>query len=166
MKDAENLDRLEERKLQREIEKIEAETRALGRNQIRSWLTTISLIVGIGASVVSVIGTMTEIQNKNRQLAIEAQIRSHQIFLVEVLDRVAGVKTVHYKHEGGQLVATTSEGFAPSVQVGAYAVAFSLANEFPSLRTAVTDLMEYKLKLGEDSYATEILSRISGLWPE
>jgi len=84
-----NRDELERIKLQREIAKIETEIRSLRTAQVRAWVTALSVGVGIIVSAIGLYQTLKEIRHKDRQLAMEAQIRSHEIFLNQVLDKIS-----------------------------------------------------------------------------
>lgn len=154
-----NRDELERIKLQKEIKKIEAETQSLITSQLRGWLTAFSVIVGITASAFGIVlssfgvyQTLKEIQLKNKQLIIESQnqamqakIRSHEIFLNQVLDRISGIKTEYHelKEEGKEwkMVNVRDDRFGGTTMSGAYAAAVSLANEFPWLRSAAKEAL-------------------------
>ena len=76
---------LEVSKLEKEIEGIDRRVHSDRRTEIRTWITYMSVIVGILVSTVGVYETLIEVKAKNKQLSIEAQIRSHDIFLNQVL---------------------------------------------------------------------------------
>jgi hypothetical protein len=162
-----NRDELERIKLQREIAKIETEIRSLRTAQVRAWVTALSVGVGIIVSAIGLYQTLKEIRHKDRQLAMEAQIRSHEIFLNQVLDRISGIKTEYWElrkvGEKEELVNVKDSRYGGTTMVGAYAAAVSLAKAFPALRGPAKEALErqggerarrFLQELGESSPAT------------
>lgn len=160
-------DELERRKLEREIEKMEAEIQTLRPSQYRSWLTSISMIVCVVVSTSGLFLTLWEIRIKNQKLAMEAEIRSHEIFLNQVLDRISGIKTEYWElrkvGKEEKLVNVKDSRYGGTTMVGAYAAAVSLAKEFPALRGPAKEALErqggdrarkFLKELGESSPAT------------
>ncbi|MFX0199644.1 MAG: hypothetical protein ACFFCW_26270 [Candidatus Hodarchaeota archaeon] len=141
-----NREELERIKLQREIAKIETEIRSLHTARVRAWVTALSVAVGIIVSAIGLYQTLKEIRHKDRQLAMEAQIRSHEIFLNQVLDRISGIKTEYWElrkvGKDEKLVNVKDERYGGTTMVGAYAAAVSLAKEFPALRGPAKEALE------------------------
>ncbi len=149
-------------KLKAEVEKIENEISLLKSNKIRAWITVISVSIGILVSAFSIYKTLAEINAKNRQLKMESQIRTHQLFLDNVLDRMSGVKKSYKERdENGHLKVVKQELNGPTAQVGSYAVALSLACEFPNLKFSTIKTLEFQVEMTpKDIWAKETLNRL------
>ncbi len=127
----------EVRKLEAEIRKLEADTAVARGGLIRGWIISASVAIGILVSSVGVYQSLAEIAFKNKQLAMEALIRSQEVFLNNVLDRISGVKVRYEKAgENGEVKFAGRDRFGGTTQVGAYAAAVSLSCEFKNLRLA------------------------------
>jgi len=153
----------ETRKLEAEIHKLESEIAEARRGQLRGWITSLSVVVGIGVSVYGVFSSLSEIAFRNRQLGLEAQVRSHEIFLNQVLDRMSGVKVAHHEvnSKTGELALQSQDQYGAVIQVGAYGSAVSLACRFDNLRLAALSALTYQLALyPNDVYAKDMLQRI------
>ncbi len=149
------------RKLEAEIRKLEVETAVTRGGLIRGWITSLSLTIGILVSCVGLYKSLNEIAFKNRQLAIEASIRSQEVFLNNVLDRISGVKVRHEKvDENGEVKFTGRDRFGGTTQVGAYAAAVSLSCEFANLRSATKEALRYQIESssGGDERAQRMLT--------
>ena len=143
-----NRDELERIKLQSEIAKIDMETRSLRSTQMRAWLTALSVVIGIIVSTFGLYETLTEMRHKDRQLAMEAQVRSHEIFLNQVLDRMSGIKTAYWElrkvGDKEKMVNVNAVRFGGTTMVGAYAAAVSLAKAFPDLQGPTVEALRYQ----------------------
>ena len=69
------------KKLESEAKKYEQEAAASRSSRIRGWITVVSVSAGIIVSAVGIYESLTNIAYKNRQLGMEAQVRSHDIYL-------------------------------------------------------------------------------------
>lgn len=135
-----------EKKIQAEILKLEWETKLLKDGRIRSWLMLLSILFGIGVSVASIYSALEEVALKNKQQAMEATIRSHEIFLNNVLDRMSGIKVDYQElNENNQLYTSKREKFGGTTQVGAYYAAIALACEFANLKIPAKNALEWQV---------------------
>ena len=153
---------LEHKKLRAEINKLESDVSVARGAQIRGWITAVSISAAIIATVFQVFQTLSDIAVKNRQLAMESQIRSHQLFLNEVLDRMSGIKTIHYKaNENGILKMESREMYGDVTWVGSYGSATALACEFPNLRFPAEVALTFQLAAQpKDFSAAAMLTRL------
>jgi hypothetical protein len=153
----------ETRKLETEIRKLESEITAARSGQLRGWIVSLSVVVGIAVSVVGVKKSLHEIEVSNLQLGIEAQVRSHEIFLNQVLDRMSSVKTAHYEvdQKTGKKVFKSQDEYGHVTQVGSYGSAVSLACRFDNLRLPAQSALTYQVaRYPADITAREMLQRI------
>lgn len=158
------------RKLEAEIRKLEAETRKLESEvvaarsaQWRAWLVSLSVVAGIGVSAIGIYNTLSEIAFRNRQLGLEAQVQSSEIFLNQVLDRMSGIKVVRSEIDAktGQLALKSRDNYGDIIQVGAYGAAVSLACQFDNLRLAAQTALTFQLGVQpKDIAARDMLRRI------
>ena len=152
------------KKLESEVKKYEQEAAASRSSRIRGWITVVSVSAGIIVSAVGIYESLTNIAYKNRQLGMEAQVRSHDIYLNSILDRMAGIKIDRQKvNENGDLKLESRESFGGATQVGAYAAAVALACEFEHLVMPAQRVLTYqnqsslKERQIPDEYAVEML---------
>jgi len=153
----------ETRKLETEILKLENEITEARSGRIRSWIVSMSVVIGIGVSVFGVYNSLSEIAFHNRQLGLETQVRSQEIFLNQVLDRMSGVKVVHKEVGGksGTLKLKSQDTYGGVIQVGSYGAAVSLACRFDNLRLATQSALAFQLaKYPTDVSAKAMLQRI------
>jgi hypothetical protein len=153
----------ETRKLEAEARKLESETAAARSAQWRAWIVSLSVVVGIGVSAIGVYNTLSEIAFKNRQLGLESQVQSNEMFLNQVLDRMSGIKVVHSEVDNttGQLVLKSRDNYGDVIQVGAYGAAVSLACLFDNLRLAAQTALTFQLAVQpKDIAARDMLRRI------
>ncbi len=155
-------EQLERRKIEAEIEKLQCEANSARDAQRRGWLTTLSISAGILVSCVTGYQALSDIGLKNRQLAMESQIRSHQVFLNEVLDRMSGIKTIYDKvDDSGTLHLDRRERFGDVTQVGAYGAAAALACTFPNLSFPAEAAFSFQIAAQpKDHGASTILRRL------
>ena len=153
---------LDNRLREAEIRKLEAEAAATQATRVRGWINSLSVVVGIIVSSAGIYQSMIDLAFKNRQLGIEAQVRSHEIFLNQVLDRLSGIKVSYYEqNEAGELRLARREEFGGTTQVGAYAAAVSLACEFENLRRPAIEALAYQATLGTgDPTAQKMLAAL------
>ena len=139
-------------KLKAEVQKIENEISILKSNKIRAWITVISVSVGILVSVFS-------INSKNRQLKIESQIRTHQLFLDNVLEKMSGIKTSFRElNSQGKLKVVKSEHYGGTAQFGSYVSAYALACEFPNLKYITLETFKFQVEqTPRDRWAVKII---------
>ena len=166
----ENEERLKVRKLALEIDKLEAErnklkaeTDAARGAQWRAWLVSLSVIVGIGVSAFGIYQTLTDIAFKNRQLGLESQVQSNEMFLNQVLDRMSGIQVVRKEvdPETGQLVLKSRDSYGDVIQVGSYGAAVALACQFENLILAAQTALTFQLaEQPRDIAARDMLRRI------
>jgi len=166
MSDAER-EQLELEKLRAEINKLESEAIEARGAQVRGWITAVSISVGIIVTVFQLYRTLSDISLNNRQLAMESQIRSHQLFLNEVLDRMSGIKTVHNRvNKKGLLQLEGNETYGNVTQVGSYGSATALACEFPNLRFPAEVALAYQHSAHpQDIGAATMLKRLQAKCP-
>lgn len=146
-------------KLKAEVQKIENEISILKSNKIRAWITVISVSVGILVSVFSIYKTLAEINSKNRQLKIESQIRTHQLFLDNVLEKMSGIKTSFRElNSQGKLKVVKSEHYGGTAQFGSYVSAYALACEFPNLKYITLETFKFQVEqTPRDRWAVKII---------
>lgn len=115
------------RKLDAEIRKLEREERAARWAERRKWIVSASVAFGIVVSAVSACQTLHEIGLKNRQLALESQVKSSEIFLNLVLERVSGFKS---QTEGPHGDSESQKVYNSLTRIGSYGLAVALACHF------------------------------------
>ena len=156
-----NKEELEISKLEKEIESFDRKIRSERRTEIRTWITSASVIVGILVSTFGAYETLMEVKAKNKYLAIEAQIRSRDIFLNQVLDKMSGTKVKHYElGSDGEFKEVRREKYARTTQYGAYAVAITLAKEFEHLCPAVKKVLTMQ-DPSEPEYVASLLAELN-----
>ena len=146
-------------KLKVEVKKIENEISLLQSNKIRAWITVLSVSVGILVSAFSIYKTLAEIDSKNKQLVMESKIRTHQLFLDNVLEKMSGIKTTYRELDSkGKLRVVKSERYGGTAQFGSYVSAYALSCEFPHLRFITMETLKFQLEqVPEDRWALEII---------
>jgi hypothetical protein len=149
MDSSNNVD-LENLKLQREIEKLEAEINSLRPAQIRAWVTSLSVIVGIIVSVAGLILTLSEIKT-------EYKIKSREILVNDLLDKISGVKVYHLEKTDGKLDETRREMYGATVQRAAYAASLSIAKEISHLKPIVVTALEQQLGTADTEIVEQYL---------
>lgn len=161
---AANLKKLdaETRKLQAEIEKLNREGVAARYAEPRAWLVSLSVVVGIGVSVFGIYEALSEIGFRNRQLGLEAQVKSNEIFLNQVLDRMSGIKVVRLEADKqGRLKLKSRDNYGDIIQVGSYGAAVSLACQFKNLRLAAQSALTFQVAVQpKDVSAKDMLRRL------
>ena len=159
--------KLERDKLRAEIDKLESDVSAARGSQIRAWITAVSVSFGIVVTVFQVYQTLADIAMKNRQLAMESQIQSHQLFLNQVLDRMSGIKSVHNKvNEEGVLELESNETYGDVTQAGSYGAATALACEFSNLRFPAEVALTFQVAVQpKDIVAATMLERLNKQCP-
>jgi hypothetical protein len=155
-----SLEDLERLKTQKEIEKLEAETRSLGPAQLRGWLTSLSVIAAVLVSTIGIYKTLTEVRLNNEQLRIEAQIRSQEIFLNHILDRIAGIKLDIEEKRNNRVVFERTEKYGGTTMVGAQAAAVALANAFPNLCLSAQEALKFQAEKANDQHAKDLLEKL------
>ena len=153
---------VETRKLEAEIHKLKGEADAARSAQWRAWIVSLSVVVGIGVSAFGIYETLTEIAFRNRQLALESQVQSNEIFLNQVLDRMSGIKVVRLEADRtGKLVLKSRDNYGDIIQVGSYGAAVSLACRFDNLRLTAQTALTFQLAMQpKDIAARDMLRRI------
>ena len=146
---------LELEKLKKEIANLDAELRAKRHATWRWTITAISIVAGIVLTVLQIRDTLKEIEKKETQLILEVQarteeskaraqeflIRSQQIFLSEVLERIVGIRRIrcqpsmeHGKDCGIDAYTISEyEMYPKEAQDAAFLTAISLMDEFSTL---------------------------------
>jgi len=134
----------------------------LQSSKIRAWITVISVSVGILVSIFGLYKTLADIDAKNRQLRMESRIRTHQLYLDKILDKMSSFKTLYKElDEEGRLHVVKSESYGATVQVGSYAAAYTLACEFPNLKFETIKALEYQAgREKTDIWAKEMLDKL------
>lgn len=163
----EEKEQLEKNKIEAEIRKLESDISLTHGAKIRGWITTVSVSVGIVVTVFQVYQTLSDISLKNRQLAMESGIRSHQVFLNDVLDRMSGIKSVRNKvDKDGVLKLDSNETYGDTTQVGSYGAATALACDFQNLRLPAEAALTYQVaKYPKDKGAMTMLKRLKEKCP-
>jgi hypothetical protein len=133
------------KKIQAEVDKLHKEAKLINGNKVRAWITVFSVAFGIIVSTIGGYKTLAEIAANNKQQAMEAQIRSHQIFLNHVLDRMSGTKVDYSEYTSAGLKLIKRESYGGTTQVGAYAAAISLACEFENLRLPAEQALSFQI---------------------
>ena len=153
---------VETRKLEAEIHKLESEATATRSAHWRAWIVSMSVIIGIGVSAFGIYETLTEIAFRNRQLGLESQVQSHEIFLNQVLDRMSGIKVVRLEADKtGKLVLKSRDNYGGVIQVGSYGAAVSLACRFDNLRLATQTALTFQFAVQpRDIAARDMLRRL------
>jgi hypothetical protein len=142
-----NMEELQRIKIEKEIAQLENEIRTNTLKEYRNWLTFISIIAAIVVSSIGAYQTLAEIRNKERQFAMESIIRSHDIFVNQVLDRISAVKSQSYIiNENGKMIEKSRETYGLTTQRGASVAAVSLAKTFRDLRGPTKNVLEVQLK--------------------
>lgn len=159
--------KLENQKREKEIEKLAVEIKSLKSGQWRAWLFSFSILVGVIVSILGLFQTLSEINQKNRQLAIESQIRSHEILLTHVLDRMGGRKIGYLKrNDKGIFIEMEREQWGPTTQRAAYAAAVSLVRIFPDLYPIVKMALTEQLETADKPIAEEWLTKLEEIMEE
>ncbi len=164
-------DGLEVEKLQNEIKNLKADLETKRHATWRWNLSAASIVAGILLTIVQIQGAYKEIKNKEVQLALEAKarteesiarsqeylIRSHQIFVSEILERVDGIKGLKcIPKEGlgkscgsiaGYLVSEY-DMYSVTTQDATFRLAINLMDEFDSLCEAGLPLLSTQDKFG------------------
>ena len=151
------------RKLEAEIAKLEADTAATRNAQLRAWFVSLSVVVGIGVSAFSIYESLTEIAFRNRQLGLESQVQSNEIFLNQVLNRMSGIQVVRDEldPDTGKLELKSRDRYADIIQVGSYGAAVALACKFDNLALAAQAALTFQLAQQPlDFAARDMLKRI------
>jgi len=152
---------LENIKLEKEIEKLDAEIKSLKSSQWRAWLISFSILVGVIVSIFGLLQALSEINQKNQQLTIESQIRSHEILITQVLDKFSGVRISHLERDPqGKMIEKMLEMWTPTVQRTAYAAAVSLAKKFPDLKPIVVVALTEQLATIDEPIAQKYLTEL------
>jgi len=153
-----------EEKNRLEIQKLEIEISSIRRQGTRQLVTMISVLVGVVVSVVSILFALEEINHRNRQLAMEAQLRSHDIFMSGILDRMAMIKIRKFEavcpKEKGGFREVSQERYATTTQQTAYVAAFTLAKRFKELRPVAEAALDEQSKYTGSAEATELLGEL------
>lgn len=141
-----NLDELEKTKLEREIALLDGQLRSNKYKELRNWITLISIFIGIAVSTISAYEVLSGIKHKNKQLAMESILRSHDIFINQILDRVSAVKSLNYEiNDKGKMILKSRNLFDTTTQRGATVAAVGLAREFKYLREPARLVIESQL---------------------
>ena len=154
---------VEIRKLEAERHKLESEAVAARGTQWRAWIVSLSVVVGIGVSAFGIYETLTEIAFRNRQLGLESEVQSNEMFLNQVLDRMSGIKVVRTEVdvETGELVLKSRDNYGDVIQVGSYGAAVALACRFDNLRLAAQTALTFQLaQQPRDIAARDMLRRL------
>ena len=132
---------LEIRKFECEIDLLELNLKKQRRIDWRGWITTVSIVAGILISTLSIYYTLLEVQVKDKQLTIESELRTKELFLT-LLHRIMGGRTStrHYD-KSGTLVAEVKQSNMRDDQLASYDFAITLGKEFPSLQPMITDIL-------------------------
>jgi len=142
---------------------MESEVAAARSTQWRAWIVSLSVVVGIGVSAFGIYETLTEIAFRNRQLGLESQVQSNEMFLNQVLDRMSGIKVVHSEVDTktGKLALKSRDSYGNVIQVGSYGAAVALACRFDNLRLAAQTALTFQLvQQPRDIAARDMLRRL------
>ncbi len=147
---------LEIEKLRKEVQVLELEIKTRQSSEKRKLLMLLSIIIGILASAFGTYQALAEVKNKNKQLAIESEIRSHEIFLNQVIDRRSGTKSQHEEMgPSGKMEIVAREYYGRATQQAAYTSAVTLAKNFKNLRPVTHFLLNYQLRWVDPNNDTE-----------
>ena len=139
---------LEIRKFEREIELLELNLEKQRRFDWRGWITTVSIAAGILVSVAgilvstfSVYETLLEVRVKDKQLTIESELRTKELFLTLLLRIMGGRKVTRHYDKSGTLVAEDRHSNMRDDQLASYDFAFKLGEDVPSLQPLITAIL-------------------------
>ncbi len=132
---------LEIRKIEREIELLELNLKKQRRIDWRGWITSGSIAVGILVSTFGVYETLLEVRVKDKQLTIESELRTKELFLT-LLNRIMGGRKVtrHYDDKE-KLVSEDRQTNMRDDQLASYDFAITLGKDFPSLQPMITAIL-------------------------
>ena len=161
---AEDNQKLEELKIRREIEKLESEIRSIRLADRRHIIMLISIIVGIGLSTIGIFNATNEISDRNKALALESNIKSHEIFLNQVLDKLSGTKYHRKKTiSDDSKEEIIVEQYGGTTAKGALAVTVSLSSQFPALRDVAIKVLEHRAISAGQDYVEPYLTQLKEL---
>ena len=128
-------------KLEREIKLVELNLANQQRIDWRGWLTAVSITLGILVSTFSVYQTLLEVRVKDKQLTIESELRTKELYLT-LLQRITGGRgiTQHFD-QSGTLVAVDKQIHRRDNQLASYDFAIALGKDFPSLQPMITAIL-------------------------
>jgi len=104
-----------------ELEKIKLEIKQISNTNIREWIVSASIVIGIGVTLISGFSTLSSISTKNNEQALKARIETTNLFLSKVLPAITD----------------TDVASKNATKFGAYMAAVRLANDFPDLQKSV-----------------------------
>jgi len=148
---------LEEEKVIMEIRKLEIEIASIRRRDTRQMITMISVLVGIVVSGFSILTALQETNYRNKKLAMEAELQSHNLFLNTILDRIGRVKFHYLEQKEGELKEVRQERYGVASQQTAYVAAFSLAKRFKELRPAAMTALKEQASGTKSPQAAKLL---------
>ena len=154
--------------LRAEQEKFAAEAASARGAQLRAWIVSLSIVIGIGVSVLGIYETLSEVAFRNRQLGLESQVQSNEMFLNQVLNRMSGIKVVHKEVDSntGELTLKSQDSYGDVIQVGSYGAAVALACQFDNLTLAAQTALTFQLAHQPlDIAARDMLQRIENGCP-
>jgi hypothetical protein len=121
------------------------------------------VIAGIFISVIGLTNTLTEINLNTQKQKQEAVIRSHELFLNGVVDKIGGVKIFHNKpsasfdksqENNAVFVEAGRESYSNEIQEAANAASVSLVKKFPELYTVAEAALKKRLDTVGDNPQT------------
>ena len=119
---------LEIRKFEREIDLLELNLKKQRRIDWRGLITTASIVVGILVATFSVYETLLEMRVKDKQLTIESELRTKELFLT-LLNRIMGGRKVTRHYDDKEtLVSEDRQTNMRDDQLASYDFAFMLVD--------------------------------------
>lgn len=113
-------------------------------------------------SAAGIYQSLAEIGYKNRQLGLQAEVQSHQIFLNEVLDRLSGMTVVRYEtRPDGVLALASREQYGDVTTLGAYGAAIALACKFDNLILPAQSAFTFQLAAHPDDVGARDMPSVS-----
>lgn len=153
---------LETERIQAEIRKLNQETEASRSSARRAWVAVLSLISGVIFTVFQIYEVSHNMSLRDKQLAIESQIRSQQLFL-NILPKMSGFKSIkdRWDDENQKFVIESREREGNVTIIGAYAAAVALGCRFEDLRLPAQAALFFQLvKQPKDISAKTLQKRL------
>ncbi len=132
---------LEIRKFEREIDLLELNLKKQRRIDWRGWITAVSIVAGILISTFGIYKTLLEVQVKDKQLTIESELRTKELFLTLLQRIMGGRKVTRHYDKSGTLVAEERQSNMRDDQLASYDFAFMLGKDVPSLQPMITAIL-------------------------
>ena len=138
-----NREILEKKHKELETEKLRNEILELKTKRKRSWIVTISLIIGVFGTAFSAVDTLSKMSMAYKEQAFKSRMETTELFIRQIIPAIKSDESSSQQ----------------AARKGAYFAAVSLANEFPNLREPVYVVLEANSENG-DTDAKSAITRL------